>query len=155
MHSFRQHPHALRVAALIVIGLVLFGCSDDEAVLDVVKGLHGAPAADAESEPAAAGQATESTEPVWCDSGRELDVIHLAFHESGDVFPAIAEIERGVDAASTIETTADEAMLAADAAILGDGLAISLEAGSAAIFQEEPYTAAATNIFDAVESRCS
>lgn len=146
-HRFLHHVACGAVVA--IIGMALLGCSDDDTiadpVADLVKGLHDSPVADV----------TVTAAPAWCDAGHELDVIHLAFHEGGDQLPADDDIRRGVDAARTIETTSVDEALAADAATMADGLTKTVDAGSAAIFQEEPYLSAATNVFDAIEGQCS
>lgn len=142
----RRFLHHVACGAVVaIIGMALLGCSDDDAVVDLVKGLHDSPVADV----------TVTAAPAWCDAGHELDVIHLAFHEGGDQLPPDDDIRRGVDAVRTIESTSADEALAADAATMADGLTKTVDAGSAAIFQEEPYLSAATNVLDAIEGQCS
>jgi len=158
MRSFHPRPrlgrHVVLGAAAIIIGLALLGCGSDRSVVSTLEELHGLGDDDKAAAEAVSEMAPAVDPPEWCDAGRELDTIHLAFHDAGDTLPSGAEIARAVDAAGQIESTTEDATLAADAATMGDGLTITVEQGSAAIFQEEPYTSAATNVFDAIEAQC-
>lgn len=161
MHAPRPHfrliRHAVFGLAAVAIGLTMLGCGDGNggaSLIDTVSAeLHGQSGVDAPIEAEADAVLVEG-QPTWCDAGHDLDTIHRAFHEGGDVLPSAAEMQQAVEAAQVIESMADDAILSADASTVAHGLTITAEAGSASIFQEEPYLSAATNVFDTIEGRC-
>jgi len=129
----------------------LTGCGDsDQSVLNRLVDFHSAPQATGPSEPDPGDAATS---PPWCDAGRELDAIHLAFHESGDTYPGSEVVDRGVVAAIEI-AAADIGQLLAERQMLAQSLMQVRDEQATTVFTDPEAARSAQAVFDLIEQQC-